>query len=109
MDIEELKKELISSDSITFSTHYYEPKVQTRGISEEEIKNNLKNPDKLLSFVDQGEEPQGHRYALLFSKSGKYDLRIVISLKDKTIKVITSHIQNIKRRKVFEQWLKKRR
>jgi hypothetical protein len=109
MELEELKRKLISSENITFSAHYYEPKVQIRGISEEEIIDNLKNPDKLLSFVNQGEEPQGHRYALLFSKSGKYDIRIVVSIKDKSIKVITSHIQNIKRRKVFEQWLKKRR
>ena len=109
MDAEEVKKKLISSESITFSAHYYEPKVQIRSIPEKEIINNLKNPDKLLSFIDQGEEPAGHRYALLFSKSSKYDLRIAVSIKDKNIKVITSHIQNIKRRKVFEQWLKKRR
>jgi len=56
-----------------------------------------------ISFEDQGEDLRGHRYALLFSKSSKYDLRIIISMKGKNI------IQNIKRRKVLEQWLKRQR
>jgi hypothetical protein len=109
MGIEKIQEILSSAEMISFSKHFYEPKVQIRGISEEEIKNNLKNPVKLISFEDQGEDLRGHKYALLFSKSNKYDLRIVISIKDKNINVITAHIQNIKRRKVFEQWLKRQR
>jgi len=109
MDIEEIQEILRSAETITFSKHFYEPKVQIRGISEEEIKDNIKNPQKLISFEDQGEDTRGHRYSLLFSKSNKYDLRIVVSIKDKNINVITTHIQNIKRRKVLEQWLKRQR
>ena len=109
MDIGKIQELLSSAETISFSKHFYEPKVQIRGISEEEIKRNLKNPVKLISFENQGESPQGHRYALLFSKSNKYDLKIVVSIKDKNINIITTHIQNIKRRKVLEQWLKKRK
>lgn len=109
MNIKEMQEILKSAETITFSEHFYEPKVQIRGISEDEVKNNLKNPEKLLSFEDQGEEAKGHRYSFLFSKSNKYDLRIVVSLKDKNINVITTHIQNIKRRKVLEKWLKRLR
>jgi uncharacterized membrane protein len=107
MDIKTLQKLLSSAETISFSKHFYEPKVQIRGISEEEIKNNLGNPTKLISFEDQGEDLRGHQYALLFSKSNKYDLKIVASIKDKNINVITTHIQNIKRRKVLERWLKR--
>ncbi len=109
MEIEEIKKILKTITTISFSKHFHEPKVRLRGISEDEITTNLKNPNKLLFVEDQGEEPQGHKYALLFSKSNKYDLKIVISIKDKNLKVITSHIQNIKRRKVYEKWLKKQK
>ena len=109
MNVEEMKRTLKTSKNITFSKHYFEPKVQIRDISKTEIEDNLKNPDKLISFEDQGEEPLGYKYSLLFSKSNKYDLMIVVSIKDKNINVITSHIQNIKRRKVLEQWLKRRR
>ncbi|MEM5773195.1 MAG: DUF4258 domain-containing protein [Candidatus Aenigmatarchaeota archaeon] len=104
----EIKKMLEASEEITFSKHFYE-KAKLRGINEEEIKNNLKNPKNLISVEDQGEEPEGHKYALLFSKSNKYDLKIIVSIKDKRLNVITSHIQNIKRRKVYEKWLKKPR
>lgn len=109
MELSEIKRILKTIETITFSKHFQEPKVKLRCISEEEITSNLKEPDKLLSAEDQGEEPQGHKYALLFSKSNKYDLKVVISIKDKSLNVITSHIQNIKRRKVYEQWLEKQR
>ena len=109
MGLEEVKKKLKSIENITFSKHFYEPKVRIRGIPEEEISTNLRNPEKLIDFEDQGENVKGHRYALLFSKSHKYDLKIAISIKNKSLNVITSHIQNIKRRKVLRQWLKRLR
>jgi hypothetical protein len=109
MEIGEIQEILRCAEKITFSKHFYDPKVQIRGISEEEIKNNIRNPDKMISFEDQGEDSKGHRYALSFSKSNKYDLRIVISIKDKNVNVITTHIQNIKKRMVLEKWLKKQR
>ena len=51
----------------------------------DEIKNNLHSPDKLMIIEDQSGEIKGHKYALL----------------------ITAHIQNIKRRTVYKQWLKR--
>lgn len=58
---------------------------------------------------DQGDEPQGHKYALLFSKSNKYDLKIVVSIKEKRLNVVTAHIQNIKKRKVYQEWLERQK
>lgn len=104
-----MKEKLKSAEAITFSKHFYDPKVRIRGISEEDIRTNFRNPDNFISFEDQGEDPRGHKYALLFKKSNKYDLWVLISVKDKRINVITTHIQNIKRRKVLKKWLKKRR
>jgi len=109
MNVEEMKIKLKSIESVTFSKHYYEPKVKIRGVLEDEILFNLKNPEKLVYVEYQGEDIRGHKYALLFSKSNRYDLKILVSMKDKSINVITTYIQNIKRRKVLDQWLKKRR
>ena len=58
---------------------------------------------------DQGEDYRGHKYGLLFRKSNKYDLKIVISIKNKTLNVVTTYIQNRKRRKRLEKWLKMRK
>ncbi|MFQ6055677.1 MAG: DUF4258 domain-containing protein [Methanosarcinales archaeon] len=109
MNIEEMKKKLKSIKTITFSKHFHEPKVRLRGISEEEVKNHLRYPKKLEIVEDQGEDIKGHKYGLLFHKSNKYDLKVVVSIKNKSLNVITTYIQNKKRRKVFEKWLKRLR
>lgn len=108
MEISELKAVLKEIETITFSKHFYDEKVRIRGVSEEDIKNHLKTTN-FIAMEDQGEEPQGHKYALLFSKSNKYDLKIVVSIKNKSLNVITAHIQNIKRRKVYQEWLKRQK
>ncbi len=105
MNISEMKDVLKGLESVTFSKHFHEEKVRLRGITEEEIKTHMNSPVKLIAVEDQGEESEGHKYALLFSKSSRYDLKIVMSFKDKRLNVITAHIQNIKRRKVYEKWL----
>ena len=108
MEIEEIKKRLQKVSKITFSKHFYE-KAKLRKITTKEILENLRNPVKLVAVEDQGIEELGHKYALLFSKSRKYDLKIVISIKNKKLNVVTSYVQNKKRRKVYEKWLGKLR
>lgn len=104
MNIDELKKTLKSIGTITFSKHF-QKKSKIRGISEEEILSNLKNPETLENFEYQGEEPQGKKYALFFHKSNKYDLKVVVSIKE-ALNVVTAHIQSKRRRKVLDKWLK---
>jgi len=96
-------------ETINFSKHFYDEKVKLRGINEDEIRTHLKSPHKLIAVEDQGDEPQGHKYALLFSKSNKYDLKIVVSIKEKRLNVVTAHIQNIKKRKVYQEWLERQK
>ena len=107
MNIEEMKEKLKSIETITFSKHFFEPKVKLRGIKESEVTDNIRNPIKLEVVEDQGEDVKGYKYGLLFYKSNKYDLKVVISIKDKSLNVITSYVQNRKRRKVFEKWLRR--
>ena len=95
-------------DIVTFSKHFYKKSV-IRGICADEIKAYLKFPSKLLIVEDQGQEHKGHKYGLLFKKSNKYDLKVIVSINDNKINVVTAHIQNIKRRKVYKKWLKKRK
>ena len=75
-----MKKVLKEAESITFSKHFGEEKVKLRGITAEEIKSNFNSPVKLIAVEDQGDDTKGHKYALLFSKSRKYDLRVIMSL-----------------------------
>ncbi len=68
---------LKSINEITFSRHYDEPRVRLRHIEKSEIERALRNPDKLQAVEDQGDGQPGQKYALMFEKSGRYDLKIV--------------------------------
>ncbi len=108
MDKEELLSILSKIDKITFSKHF-QTKLKIRNLTENEVNEILKSPNNIILIVDQGEEAEGHKLSLLLEKSNKYDLKIIISIKDKALNVVTAHIQNKKRRKVFEKWLNQRR
>jgi|GEM_PF-6654478 len=77
----DIKDRIRSVENFTFSRHFRH-KAKIRGISEEEILSCLKNLQNLDYSEFQGDEPQGSKYALLFHKSGKYDLKLVISIKE---------------------------
>lgn len=105
MEIDEVRNALKTAKAINFSKHFYSEKVKSRGIEIKDVETVLKNPDSLVEVEDQGNDTIGHKYALLFRKSNKYDMKIVISIKGADLNVITTHIQNIKRRKAYEKWL----
>ena len=108
MEIDEIEEKLKSVEKIEFSRHF-QIKSVIRTVSQEEILETLKSLEFLEFAEDQGEEYGARKFALLFHKSSKYDLKIVISIKDKALNVVTAHIQNKKRRKVFEKWLNQRK
>ena len=105
MDIEKFKllvKE-IGVSNISFSNHFH-LREKLRGISESNIIDKLKDCNGLILMEEKGAEPKGNKYKLLFKHMSNYDLKIVISVKDKHINVITAHIQNIKKRKAYKAW-----
>jgi len=108
MDICEAKKILCYVEKVSFTKHF-QAKSAIRGIDHKDISALLASHDRLIDAEDQGEDDKGHKYALLFSKSNKYDLRVIVSIKGGNLNVITAHFQNIKRRKAYEKWLGKRR
>ncbi len=104
MNINELKEILKSIGTITFSKHFH-LRYTMRGITEREVQSYLRNPEALEYFEYQGEEPEGKKYALIFNKSNKYDLKVVVSIKE-ALNVVTAHIQSKRKRKVLDKWLK---
>lgn len=104
MKIDDLKETIKSIKKIKFSKHFHE-KAKIRGITEEEIQSYLRHPENIVQFEYQGKEDDRQKYALIFNKSNKYDLKIVISVKE-DLNVVTAHIQSKKKRKVLDKWLK---
>lgn len=107
INLSEVKKILADIENVTISRHYEIEEMLIKNIPIEEIKETLKNTDKLMFAEDQGDEQKGHKYALLFNKSNKYDIRVVVSIKNKNLNVVTAHKQGTKRRKAYEKWLNK--
>lgn len=62
-----------------------------------------RRPDALCLVKDRGDDrdPRGHKYLLLFDKSSRYDLKVVVSILAGKAKVITAHVQNKKRRRAY--------
>jgi hypothetical protein len=105
MDIEKFRgliKE-IGITNVSFSKHFH-LRSELRGIKESNIIDRLKDCENLILIEEQGNEPKGNKYKLLFKYMSNYDLIIVLSIKDGKINVITAHIQNIKKRKAYKAW-----
>ncbi|HVA82547.1 MAG TPA: DUF4258 domain-containing protein [Candidatus Aquilonibacter sp.] len=93
------------SYEITFSEHFFE-KAKARNIRQEDVIRQVKSLEQLVEIADQGDDPRGHKYGLLF-KTGlsNYDLKVVISLRSKSLNIITAHLQNVRKRKGYRKWL----
>ncbi len=103
--IESMKDRLSNTVDIILSSHTVEHfKEQT--ITEEQIKDVIWNPKKLL-YVEQQPDEMGEKYKLIFHRSGKYDFVIVVLFNNNHLKVITSRIQNKKRLRLVDQWNKR--
>ncbi len=107
MNVEEMKERLKSIENISFSAHVRLKAKVRNDISEESLTYYLKSPENLIHCQSQGKEYGCDKYELIFDKSNKYDLRIIVAMREKSLTVITAHIQNKKKRKRLEKWLKR--
>lgn len=107
MNVEEMKERLRFIENISFSVHVKLKAKVREGIYEDMLLEYLKSPQSLEHSRYQGKEYGCDKYELIFDKSNKYDLRIIVAIKENTLTVVTAHVQNKKKRKRLEKWLKK--
>lgn len=107
MNIEEMKQRLKAVNSINLSAHVKLKATIRKEISEEELVRRLKSLDGMVYCQYQGREYECDKYALIFDKSNKYDLRIIVSIKENSLTIVTAHVQNKKKRQRLERWLKR--
>ena len=59
----------------------------------------------MIDVQDKGLTEHGrHTFSLLFKMLDNYDLRIVISIKEKDLRIVTANIQDIRKRKGLRIW-----
>lgn len=109
MDLERMRNILGRVEDINFTAHAKFRLEQRIEIDESMIIGNLRKPRKMVSAEIQQKGAGGVVYAVYFRKSNKYELKVVFSIDKRTLNIITAHIQNIRRRKANEKWLRKRR
>jgi len=65
----------------------------------------LKDCRDLIDVQDKGLTEHGRRtFSLLFKMLDNYDLRVVISIKEKDLRIVTAHVQDIRKRKGLRKW-----
>jgi len=109
MNKEYLRKKM-KNKKICPTRHFLE-KSHIRGIEPDYVKELLISLENLVAIKVQEEKEDETKLELIFEKSRKYDLRVIISVKEnkKVINIVTAHIQSKKKRKRLEKWLRKLR
>lgn len=88
-----IRTRLSRNRKIKFTRHFLEERLPERPLlSEQEIVLHLRNPLELKKAEYQPDAYAGEKYALLFHKSARYDLKIVISFTGERLNVVTAHI-----------------
>ncbi len=84
-------------------TKHFLIKISERGIGREEVESALKDEKKLCLAL---ENPKKRVWEAYFRKSGKYQLKVILSADDagKELKLITAYIINKKRARLVQKW-----
>ncbi len=102
--IEGIKARLRRVQDAVLSAHVFD-KLKERPVTEEQIRAALQNPSNLM-YVEAQKDNIGEKYKLVFRKSGKYDLVVIIRFLNSHLKVVTVRIQNKKRIRITGRWQK---
>ncbi|PSH01736.1 MAG: hypothetical protein BRC27_01080 [Nanohaloarchaea archaeon SW_10_44_10] len=99
----EFKQALNEIKRINYTRHFEEERLPNRvNLNKKTIEENLNSPSNLIDFEFEEDEHSRPKYQLVFDKSNKYYLKVVISFKRNEVFIVTAHIVN-KRRKELSQ------
>jgi len=105
-DQEEFSEFLNIAEKMKLTHHFRVERLPRRPkISEELIKAHIENPESLLEFQYSDDEHSREKYECLFEKSSKYLLKIVLSVENRTIFIVTAHLVNKSRKNSLEELL----
>lgn len=102
---EEIFKEVISSRKVNYTYHLEEKRLPIReNVSKDLIERHLDNPSDLIDYSYEEDNHKREKYQLVFDKSTKYFLKIVLSMAEEELFIVTAHVVN-KTRKELSQVL----
>lgn len=93
-DQENFKEELSVRD-ISYTRHFEEERLPYRSnVTKDLIEEHLQEPDNLVDFRYEEDDHKREKYQVLFDKSSKYFLKIVLSMSKGEIFIVTAHVVN---------------
>lgn len=88
-------EEAVSDREIKYTRHFKEQRLPRReNVSEKLIKLYLNDMSDLVDFAYSEDEHRRFKYELLFNKSTKYFLKVVLSMNRSEIYIVTAHVIN---------------
>jgi len=95
--------EELEDSHIYFKEHFYDRSLE-RPISEELVKKNLKNIEKLLAVEEQpARQKSEEKYKIWIKLSNKYNLVLIIAIEQKNLYIITGWNSNRKWQKSIQK------
>lgn len=89
----------LSSRDIQYTRHFEKERLPYRqNVTKSLIEQHLENPDNLIDFVHSEDGHEREKYEAIFDKSSKYYLKIVLSMADESLYIVTAHVINKARR-----------
>lgn len=92
---EEVFKDLLKTRNIKYTLHFERDRLPYRSnVTKELIEKHLRNPEDLDEFVYERDNHKRQKYQTLFGKSSKYYLKIVLSIANEDLYIVTAHVVN---------------
>jgi hypothetical protein len=88
-------QEAVSSREIFLTRHFQEERLPRReNVSRGIIFSHLEDMSDLVDFVYSEDGHSRFKYELLFDKSSKYFLKVVLSMDESRVFIVTAHVIN---------------
>jgi hypothetical protein len=104
-DVEAMQKRLRQIKEIDYSQHFEQDVNPIRdNVSKEKIENHLHDSSQLEAAECEADEHPRDKYLLFFDDSTKYYLKVVVSIADEYLNVVTSHVVSKRRIRNMEEY-----
>lgn len=103
--VDEMRELLEHVEVVDYSVHFEEDVNPDRdNVSKEKIERHLQNPETLEVVQYERDDHPRDKYLLYFDDSTKYYLKVVVSIADEYLNVVTSHVISKRRIRRMEEY-----
>ena len=96
-------KNELKSRQVNYTRHFEEDRLPYRqNVTKDLIEQHLSNPKDLVEYKYEEDNHNREKYQVLFDKSTKYYLKIVLSMTNGDLFIVTAHVINKTKKKLSQ-------